>query len=196
MNFVGRPGGKLGGTSGDPTLAAGAELHSKGGLHHAVDISRLNIQDAMDLAVLIEMEAQESYEELVQGIGTGDQSGVANFFKQLAETEAKHAKEIIARREALFGNAPIRVTPLMFWDIEVPQPGVARTCLSARRAMEVALAAEVKAHDFFVQALQSAKDEEVRKFFSERINEEKDHQDALRRQIAKLPPADGGESGS
>ena len=75
----------------------------------------------------------------------------AKFFATMARNEQKHGEELRARRHGLFGDAPRRVKRSMLWDVEAPDYDQPRAFMSARQAMEVALASETKAHEFFVQ---------------------------------------------
>jgi rubrerythrin len=60
--------------------------------------------------------------------------------------------------------------------------------MSARRAMEAALASEEKAHDFFVAVLPLLRDASVRTLFEELREEERVHQDLVWRELENLPP--------
>ncbi len=74
------------------------------------------------------------------------------------------------------------------WDVEAPDYDKARAFMSARQAMEVALQSEIKARDYFDQALKHVLDPEVRRLFEELRDEELEHQSLVKKQIAKLPP--------
>jgi rubrerythrin len=75
----------------------------------------------------------------------------------------------------------------MFDDVEAPDRSAPRTFMSARDAMEVAIASEEKARDFFDAAVKQVKDPEVRALFSELRAEEVEHRDLLRKRLKKLP---------
>jgi erythrin-vacuolar iron transport family protein len=60
--------------------------------------------------------------------------------------------------------------------------------MSRREALLVALDAEVKAHDFFAEALKLPVSEPVRKLFEELRQEEIHHQELVKRELDKLPP--------
>ena len=79
----------------------------------------------------------------------------------------------------------------MIYDIEAPDFDAARAFMSPRRAMEAALASEVKAHDFFDEALATIRDREVRALFQELRDEELLHQGLVKAELAKLPPDSG-----
>jgi rubrerythrin len=137
-----------------------------------LDFSTLSLQDALDLAILIEDEAKERYEEFAENLSLHHTPDAAGFFVTMAGNEAKHGADLSARRRALFGTAPMRVI------------------MTARQAMEVALESEVKAHDFFDAALAFVHDPDVRTLFEELRAEETEHQDLVKAVMAKLPDHD------
>ena len=152
-----------------------------------LDISALNLQDALDLAVLIEKEAEERYRLFVDQLGERYRGDAADFFAMMARNEQRHGKELSERRTSLFGAAPSRVTADMIDDIEAPGTGAVRSYMSPRHALDVAMESEVKAFEFFDQALPGIKDQEVRKLFEELRDEEAEHQSLLKEQMVKYP---------
>jgi rubrerythrin len=155
-----------------------------------LDFSKLSLQDALDLAILIEDEAKERYEEFAENLSLHHTPDAAGFFVTMAGNEAKHGADLSARRRALFGTAPMRVTRDMLWDVEAPGYDQPRMFMTARQAMEVALESEVKAHDFFDAALAFVHDPDVRTLFEELRAEETEHQDLVKAVMAKLPDHD------
>jgi rubrerythrin len=128
--------------------------------------------DALDLAILIEEEAHQRYKLFASQIGrTGNSNDAGAFFASMAENEAKHGNELLARRIALFGKTPMKVKL-----IEV-------------QAFELGLASEKKAYDFYDMALPGITDPEVRTLFTELRDEETEHVEMLREAMAKLPPS-------
>ena len=152
-----------------------------------LDISKLNLQDALDLAVLIEKEAEERYLMFVGQLGERYRGDAADFFSMMARNEQRHGKDLAERRNLLFGNAPSRVTADMIEDIEAPETGKPRPYMSPRHALDVAMESEVKAYEFFDQALPGIQDSAVRKLFEELRDEETDHQRLLKEQMVKYP---------
>jgi rubrerythrin len=153
-----------------------------------VEFTSLSLQDALDLAILVEEEAQERYEELASQMEIHHTGEAAGFFRFMAANEAKHGEELRARRRQMFGDQPRRVERSMLWDVEAPDYDEARAFMSARAAMEVGLGAEVKAHGYFVAALEHVRNAEVRRLFEELRDEEVEHQRLVKEQIARLPP--------
>jgi rubrerythrin len=56
--------------------------------------------------------------------------------------------------------------------------------------MDVALASEVKAYEYFDAALAHVRDPAVRSLFEELRTEEAEHQELVKAVIAKIPPDD------
>ncbi len=152
-----------------------------------VDFATLSLKDALDLAILMEEEARERYLEFADQMEIHHTQEAAVFFRNMAENEAKHGRELSERREAAFASQPRTVKRSMLWDVEAPDYDAARAFMSVRQAMEVALAAEGKAYDFFLWALPHVKDAEVARLFEELREEERHHQELVRGQLARLP---------
>lgn len=154
----------------------------------SLDYAGLSLMDALDLAILVEEEAQERYEEFAHQMSTHRTPEAAKFFLLMEQNEARHRVVLTARRKKLFGAAPRRVTREMLWDVEAPEYDGARAFMTVRQALGVVMAAETKAHDFFDRTLKHITDPEVRVLFEELRAEECEHQEAVRIELAKLPP--------
>jgi rubrerythrin len=152
-----------------------------------IDFAKLTLKDALDLAILIEEEARVRYDEFTKMVGGRYKGDADEIFKNMAVYEAKHRDELKARRQKLFGNAPVAVSIEQLDDVEAPDRGTPRVFMSPRQAMEVALVSEEKAWDFFDGALKHVKDAEVRKLFEELRAEEKQHQEYVKKAMATLP---------
>jgi rubrerythrin len=152
-----------------------------------VDFARLCLQDALDLAILIEEEAQERYLEFVDQMERHRTPEAARFFAAMAQNEKRHGEELTARRRSLFGDRPAQVKRAALWDVEAPDYDQPRAFMSARQAMEVALASETKAHEFFLRALPHVADAEVHRLFEELRDEEVLHQSLVREALRALP---------
>lgn len=153
-----------------------------------VDFARLDLKDALDLAILIEDEARERYEEFADQMEVHHTADAAGFYRFMAQNEAKHGADIAERRKALFGDAPTRMSRSMLWDVEAPDYDQARAFMTPRKALEVALASEVKAYDYFTAALPSISDPEVRALFAELQGDEVHHKELVQAELDKLPP--------
>lgn len=152
-----------------------------------IDFARLNLKDALDLAILIEEEAEERYHEFAEQMDGTSTVDAARFFRFMANNEKKHGKELLARRQARFGDELVSIHRGMLWDVEAPVYERAADYMSVREALEVALEAETKAHDYFAAALPHLQDPEVRALFDELRQEEVEHQALVRERLAALP---------
>ncbi len=153
-----------------------------------IDFSSMSLKDALDLAILIEEEARERYLEFMDQMVLHHTPEAADFFRAMAGNETRHGAELSVRRTSLFRDDPRNVKRSMLWDVEAPDYDQARAFMSARRAMEVALESEIKAHNFFAQAIPNIHDPQVRALFEELCDEELQHQSLVRGQLKNLPP--------
>ena len=158
-----------------------------------IDLSTLSLMDALDLAKLIEMEACHRYQMFASQLGRTGGYDAGAFFASMAENEAKHGQELEARRKAMFGDAPARLTLDDLYDVEAPDMGAPRRGMSTVEAFEVGLAAEKKAYDFYDMALPGITDSDVRELFTELRDEEAEHVGMLRESMAKLPASASNE---
>ena len=154
-----------------------------------LDLSKLSLMDALDLAKLIEMEACHRYQMFASQLGHTGGYDAGSFFASMAENEAKHGQELEERRKALFGDTPARLTLDDLFDVEAPDMGAPRRGMSTMEAFEVGLAAEKKAYDFYDMALPGITNSEVRELFTELRDEETEHVEMLKEAMAKLPPS-------
>jgi rubrerythrin len=154
----------------------------------AIDFGSLTLQDALDLAILIEEEARDRYEEFTKVVGGRYAGDAADMFRLMASYETRHRAELAERRRARFGDAPLAVSREQLYDVEAPDLGKPRVFMSARQALEVSLSSEEKAFEFFSSALPHVKDPEVRALFAELRDEERKHQELVRARLEKLPP--------
>ena len=152
-----------------------------------LDLTTIDLMDALDLAKLIEMEACHRYQMFAKQFGHSGGRDAGAFFASMAENEARHGQELEARREALFGSTPARLTLDDLFDVEAPDMGDARRGMSVMDAFAVGLAAEQKAYDFYDRALPGITDPGVRELFVELRDEETEHVEMLREAMAKLP---------
>ena len=158
-----------------------------------LDLSKLSLMDALDLATLIELEAYERYKMFASQLGRTGGYDPGAFFASMAENEEKHGRELQERREKLFGDAPASVSLDDLYDVEAPEMGEARRGMSTVQAFEIGLAAEKKAYDFYDMALPGITDPEVIKLFTELRDEEMEHVDMLKEGMKKLPASASSE---
>jgi rubrerythrin len=153
-----------------------------------VDLAGLSLRDALDLAILIEEEAEERYGELAHQLEAHDTPEAAAFFRTMAGNEARHRQELAVRRVTRFGTEPRTVSRALLWDVEAPEYDEARAFMTLRQAMETALRCEEKAHAFFLAALPRITDPEVHRLFEELCDEEVRHQALVRERLVSLAP--------
>jgi erythrin-vacuolar iron transport family protein len=153
-----------------------------------IDFARLPLKDALDLAVLIEEEAKERYEDFAEQMTLHHTPEAARFFRFMAVNEEKHRAALSARRLALFGDEPARVTRGMLFEVEAPEFDEVRVFMSPREALQVAFRAEKKAWTFFLEAAPLVQDAGVRELFIELREEEVQHQRLVLAELEKTPP--------
>jgi len=153
-----------------------------------IDFGQLSLRDALDLAILVEEEAKDRYQEFAEQLELHHTAEAAKFFRFMVENEAKHREDLAERRQVLYGREPSTVTRGMIFDIEAPDYDEARAFMTVREALQVALRAEQKAHAFFVGALPHAVDPAVRALFDSLRLDELEHQALVQAQLDKLPP--------
>jgi rubrerythrin len=158
-----------------------------------LDLATLTLMDALDLAVLIELEAHHRYRKFAAQLGHRFAGDAASVFASMANNEAKHGKELEKRRKAMFGDTPARVSLDDLFDVEAPEEGAPRRKMSALRAFEIALSSEQKAFDFYDEALAHVTDPEIHALFTELRDEETEHIRLVREAIAGLPPGADAE---
>ncbi len=157
-------------------------------MSQTVDFASLDLKDALDLAILIEDEARERYGEFADQMEVHHTADAASFYRLMAQYEARHGEEIAVRRKELFGDSPSRMSRSMLWGVEAPDYDQARAFMSPRKALEVALESEIKAHAYFTAAIPSISDPEVKALFIELQGDEVHHRELVQAELDKLPP--------
>ncbi len=153
-----------------------------------IDYGKLTLQDALDLAILVEDEAKERYEEFADQMENQHTTDAAQFYRLMALNETKHGRDLSERRKVLFGNAPSRMDRSMLWEVEAPAYDKAHAFMSPRQALQVALDSEQKAHDFFEGVIGTVTDPAAKRLFEELREEELEHKRLVAKELAKLPP--------
>jgi erythrin-vacuolar iron transport family protein len=154
-----------------------------------LDISRLTLMDAIDLAALIEVEAFKRYTLFAEQLGIRDSGDAGAVFKSMAVNERKHGEQLAERRLALFGDKPPKVRLDDIFDVEAPDVGAPSSNMSPLKAYQVALSSEKKAFAFYDEALQYVKQPDIKALFEELRSEEAEHVRMVEEMIAKLPPS-------
>ena len=160
-----------------------------------LDFAKLDLQDALDLAILIEEEARERYLEFQKLVGGRYKGDASDIFRFMADSEGKHHASLVARRKLLFKEAARRVDRSWFEDVEAPDRGTPRVFMGPRQALQVALESEVKAHDFFAGALPHVGNPEVKALFEELKAEEIQHRKHIEKAMKVMPAGPDLEEG-
>ncbi len=154
----------------------------------SLDFSTLDLMDALDLAILIEVEAWERYMSFAKQMGRRSSGDAGSIFDTMAGNEEKHGHQLSERRQKLFGDAPLRVSSNDIFDVEAPDAGAPRWNMSPLKAFQLALASEEKAFWFYDEALKHVEDPSVRELFTELRDEETEHVRMVKDAIEALPP--------
>ena len=123
-----------------------------------LDLSKLSLMDALDLAAVIELEAFKRYTQFAEQFGSRATDDAGAVFQSMAVNENKHCEQLAERRIALFGDKPAKVTIDDIFDVEAPDFGAPRGNMSPLKAYRVALSSEKKAFAFYDQALRDIPD--------------------------------------
>jgi soluble lytic murein transglycosylase-like protein/rubrerythrin len=155
-------------------------------MRSVIDFAELDLRGALDFAILIEEDAQLRYERLARVLGD-DACGAGAVFRMMIGTEARHRRDLVARRTALFGTGPARIEiSVMDEGVEGPDVDDDELPRSAREALAMSAAAERRAYEFYEAALPSLRDPAARAFFEGLMAEELEHEDVLLKELAEL----------
>ncbi len=147
-----------------------------------IDFSRLDPQDVLDVAIQVEEEAEENYEQLAGWMKADGNDEVAQFFAKMARLEHLHRNQIAKRRHALFGDAPARHSSRAVWEVEQPEYGEIDGAMTLEKAFDLAMDAERRAGEYYANALDYASDQQVIELFENLRDSEAEHLRLLREQ--------------
>lgn len=153
----------------------------------SIDFVTISLRDALDLAVLVEEEARDRYEEFADQMEKHHNPEAARFFRLMLQVEARHEHRLSDRRKRLFGDDPRTVTREMIFDVEAPEYDEVRANMTLRQALMASLRAETKAFEFFESSAEKVQMRNVRDLFSELRDEERQHRALVEGELAKLP---------
>lgn len=156
-------------------------------MSHDIDFNALSLRDTLDLAIAVEEEAKERYDDFAEQMDAHHTPEAAKFFRFMAANEIKHAQKLSAQRSGLFGDEPNTADTSALYNIEAPEFDAARAFMSMQAALDVAMAAEVKAYEFYDGALPKIEDVNVKELFVELREEEKRHQEMIQEARTKMP---------
>jgi rubrerythrin len=147
------------------------------------------LDEFMALALLMENEAAQRYSELADAMETHNNRDVAELFRRMAAIEAKHAQKIMA--EMKWRNAPAVPIGLQSWaGFESPETTPSEDVhylMQPYQALQLALAGEQRAEQFFARLVTVAKVATVRKAARELRDEEREHVALVKAWMQKVP---------
>lgn len=153
----------------------------------------LTIEDLMAQALAIEREAAARYGELADMMDTHNNREVAELFRQMAGYEQHHVEHILAE----MGWADDVIAPRHggLWTTPESPESVPidemHYLMHPWHALQLALAAELRAQDFFAALAASAGSDGVRRAAEEMRDEEAEHAALVQAWLARTPrPAD------
>jgi len=150
------------------------------------DFSMLKPMDILDLAIYVEDEAEAHYEQLASWAGGKSDSQVVEFLHLMAGREALHRQQIQDLRVRKFGDTPPKFSENIAWEVESPDYDKVQDEMDIRQALELAMASEVKAHDYYQQAQDYLADDESLQLLEGLRKSELEHQRLLEKEIARL----------
>jgi rubrerythrin len=140
-------------------------------------------------AIAIEREAAERYAELAEHMADLGNDDVAELFRRLAVFEAEHLDTLVGRTAGV-AVPDIAASGYAWLDAGAPET-VARELvfrlLTPRAALEIALAAERRAQQFFADVKVTADDPALRALAQEMALEEQGHIAMVEQAIAITP---------
>ena len=152
----------------------------------------LTMEALLAQALEMEREAAQRYAELADAMETHHNHEVAQMFRTMAGYEAKHAAQIMAQMG--WSSDPPPPPGGYGWpDLEAPEVvplDEAHYLMQPWHALQLALAAEQRAQDFFARLAEAATDDEVRRAALELQEEEREHVELVRAWLKKVPEPD------
>ena len=149
------------------------------------DFSMLDAMDILDLAVFVEAEAAENYEQLATW-SENHAAGVSEFFRRMSKLEELHGSQIAERRRELFSDTPAKYSCNIAWEVEVVDYDSIGDSLSLRQALDLAMGVEVRAQQYYEGALEYVSEEQTVKLLEDLRDSEREHQRLLQEEIDKL----------
>jgi len=151
-----------------------------------IDFAKVSPVGVLDIAIGVEQEAEEHYDGLVQRMERQGNGEAAALFRRMAGLEKLHRDQVAARRKELFGDAPKDLEHRYPWAVEVPDDRAVDGQLALHDALELSLAAEIRAYDYYDGAIAYVTDDVTEKLFVELREAERGHQQMLQRELDRL----------
>jgi len=150
------------------------------------DFSMLKPMDILDLAIFVEDEAEAHYQQLAGWAVERSDPQVVAFLHKMAGMEALHRQQIQDLRVRKFGDTPPNFTENIAWEVEAPDYDKVQGEMDIRQALELAVEAEVRAHDYYQHAQDYLSDDDSLQLLEGLRKSELEHQRLLGEEIARL----------
>ena len=149
----------------------------------------LTVNDLLQHALVIELEAEQSYKELAEQMHSCGNHDVAALFEKMSALEGRHAKKI---RENAGGIELEERAPWEYrWEgFEPPENAELNEIhylMKPHHALTLALEAEKRAESFFTRIANQTEDDDVRRLAVEFASDEKQHVIWIREWLEKYP---------
>ncbi len=148
-----------------------------------------SLTDLLSVAYQIEADAVERYEVLARQMETHNNPELVATFRDLARAEGIHRDEI--RRLAGDVDVVAHARQMALWkrgeSPEAVDLGAAHYMMTPWHALQLALAGEQRALEFFTSAVETAKDPAIKKMAEEFMEEEAEHVNLVHRLLRKHP---------
>ncbi len=145
-----------------------------------------SLADLFALAWQIEADAVERYRLLADQMETHNNPELVKVFRDLARAEGIHAEEI--RRMAGDIDVVAHASRIGGWKGESPEEAdlsAAHYMMTPWHALQMALAGEKRALEFFSGVVESAKDAKIKQMAGELVEEEAEHVNLVHRLLRK-----------
>lgn len=150
-----------------------------------LDFSMLDAMDILDLAIYVEQEAEDNYDQLAAW-AKNDNPDAASFFKKMAGWEKLHGSQVAEKRKERFGDTPAKYTSNLAWEVEVPDFDQVGSSLSLADALQLAYDAETRAREYYESVMEYISDNETLEFVTSLRDAEIQHQRLVKEQMDQL----------
>jgi len=149
------------------------------------DFSMLDAMDILDLAIYVEQEAEDNYDQLAAW-SRHDNPEATAFFEKMAGWEKLHGSQVTEKRKELFGDTPPKYSSNVAWEVEVPDFDKIGDDLTLEQALEIAYDAETRAREYYEGVMEYISDEETLALVEDLRDAEIKHQKLVKEQMDQL----------
>ncbi len=155
-------------------------------------VQHFNLSELLVHALVIELEAVQSYKELTEQMEQCGNSEVAGLFEKMSKLEAEHAEKIHDKAGDL--ELPILAPWEFRWSGLEPPENIDHASvhylMTPHHALKLALENELSAMAFFDAIAHDCTDKRVRSMAQEFADDERQHVAWMREWLAKYPKPD------